>query len=251
MWVAIALTVGSVLLVVSGFTWAASVSRLARAAAITSLAVRPLASLREGVLAALRAKVRAEASAEEPLVDPVTDHQVAMWEASVARDGAILWADRAGEHLELEDESGRAILELAAAELDIEQQEIESSLDEPSPRMSRLLAAHERDVPERSAGARFTLVHRAIAIGDELTVIGVPVVRESERSARKSSYRGGNGPLPRLSASQGLTIVSERPLAELAAREAADVQSMKWMLRIAVAAGLGMLAIGLGLLLAA
>ena len=78
-------------------------------------------------------------------------------------------------------------------------------------------------VPATDRGARYMLFHRAIRVGDELTVVGTP------------SFEGRA--LPRFEANGAMLIVTDGPLEALKERERADMRAMSVMLRIAVVVG--------------
>jgi hypothetical protein len=239
MWIAIPLVVGSVLLVVVGFIWAARREVLDRAKHIGSLELHAIDALEPNQLNALRARIESET----PLTDPATGDSVVFWEASIARDAEVLWSDRNGDRALLDD-GNRAVLEINGAELAIESKEIETTYDEPSERMRKMLAEREREIPDIRKGSRWSLVHRAIRVGDEVTVVGVPHMDNSERSVRRGGYRNDSAPTPHFSAANDLLIITREPLATLSTRETADVRSMQWMLSVAAIAGAASLVLG-------
>jgi hypothetical protein len=246
MWIVIPLVIGSVVLVVAGFTWAARREALARARLVQHARLAPLDGVREGELAA----VSAAAVRAEPLVDPVTGQNVAWYEARLARtDGPekILRAARDGDLLTLEDPAGRVEVSLEGAELGVPWDEPEESEAEPSARMRSFLSAAELPIPERDASARYVLSHRAIALGEPITVLGKP--RSGERGSTRAGYRGGAAFVPRFDARSDPFIVTRSTLAELKDREGADVRAMSRMLRFAT--GLGVVLVAISLLLLA
>lgn len=242
--VALLVIVGSVLLVVSGFTWAARRDVLERAGRIDALSLSPLDEVGEPRLAA----VRGHALADEPLVDPVTDEPAAYYEARLVRtDGGeqVLKPLRGGETVVLEDRQARAEVRLPGAELDLPWEEREVAEREPSARMRRLLEDAGIAVPPPDRAARYAIVHRAIRPGDALTVVGTPSFEA--RAAGSRGYRGGAGALPRFEADGDLLIVTGQDLAAVQERERADVRAMSLMLRLAVVIGAGLVAVGAAL----
>lgn len=238
MWIVIPLAVGSVLLVVAGFTWAARREVLERARAVRRLAPIPLDEVKAAELVAVRAK----AAASEPLTDPVIGEGVAFYEARVTKNGAELRSVREGDTIVLEDASGRAEVRLAGAELDLAWDDTVES-EELTPSMRALL----KTIPEPEKGAGYALAHRAIRIGQELTVVGVP--RFDEKASTRSGYRGGAGALPRFDPANGVLIVATAELAEIQRREQGDTKAMSAMLRFATA--IGVVLVGIGALLLA
>jgi len=222
MWITLLLAVGSVLLVVSGFTWAARREALERARDVEALQPVGIATLSEARMVALHGRV----VSDEPLTDPVTGERVVFFEARLVRvDGAEkeLRVLRGGDALRLDQQGARVEVRLHAAELAIEWEELESSDRDPSPRMRALLEAGMLPVPATDRSARYVLFHRAIRVGDELTVVGTP------------SFEGRA--LPRFEANGAMLIVTDGPLDALKERERADMRAMSVMLRIAVVVG--------------
>lgn len=247
MWITFLLVVGSVLLVVAGFTWVARREAVDRARAITGLSLTPLADVKASSLQAVRAAV-----AREGLVhDPVIDEDVAFYEARLARvDGGerVLKALRGGDRAVIEDAGARAEVELEGAELDIGWEELDPTDGEPSPRMARLLRDAGVPVPEPDRAARYVLFHHAIRLSDRLTVVGTPRfdARGAQQASGQTAYRGGGGAHPTFSAN-GLLIVTDADLSALAAREERDVAAMRTMLRIATGVGAVLVAVGVTL----
>lgn len=228
MWITLFLAVGSVLLVVSGFTWAARREALERARDVEALEPTGIAALSEPRMVA----VRGRAASDEPLTDPVTGERVVYFEARLARvDGGEkdLRVLRGGDALRLEQQGERAEVRLHAAELAIDWEELEPSDRDPSPRMRELLEAGAVPIPATDRSARYVIFHRAIRVGDELTVVGTP---SFERRA-----------LPTFEANGAMLIVTDGELDALKARERADMRAMSVMLRIAVAVGVIALAV--------
>lgn len=222
MWITLLLAVGSVLLVVSGFTWAARREALERARDVEALQPIGIATLSEPRMVAVHGRV----ASDEPLTDPVTGERVVFFEARLVRvDGAEkeLRALRGGDALRLDQQGARVEVRLHAAELAIEWEELESSDRDPSPRMRALLEAGMLPVPATDRSARYMLFHRAIRVGDELTIVGTP------------SFEGRA--LPRFEANGAMLIVTDGPLDALKERERADMRAMSVMLRIAVVVG--------------
>src|SRR5690606_38106920 len=117
--VALLVIVGSFLLVVSGFTWAARRDVLDRARDIEGLRLAAIDEVKEPRITAIRGRV---VVAEEPLADPVTDAPAAYYEARLVRTDAgekVLKALRGGEIVELEVGGGRAEVRVPGAELDL------------------------------------------------------------------------------------------------------------------------------------
>ncbi len=222
MWITLLLVVGSVLLVVSGFTWAARREALERARDLEALEPIGIASLSEPRMVAVRGRV----VADEPLTDPVTGERVVFFEARLARvdgDEKALRVLRGGDVFRLDEQGERAEVRLHAAELAIEWEELESSDRDPSPRMRALLEAGGLPVPATDRSARYMLFHRAIRVGGELTVVGTP------------SFEAGA--LPTFEANGAMLIVTDGELDALKERERADMRAMSIMLRIAVVVG--------------
>jgi hypothetical protein len=235
MWVVIPLVVGSVLLVVSGFVWAARRETLDRAAAVENALLVPLGRIEPGRTIALSAKVAGDAG----LRDPVSGDTVAFYEARVSRvDGGerVLREVRGGDAIALESDGARAEVRLAGAELSLAWKEIEQADGEPTPAMRELLTAGEREAITREGNARYALFHRAIRRGDRLTVVGT-AEPEGDRSVFDST--------------RGLLIVTDEELDVLKGRERADVRAMSRMLRAAVALGALLVAVGAFVLLRA
>lgn len=222
MWITFLLVVGSSLLVISGFTWAARREVLDRARGIEALRPIGIARLDEPRMVAVHGRVDADA----PLTDPVTDEPVAFYEARIARvDGKedVLRALEGGEQLRLDEGGARAQVRLEGAEIAIEWQELEPSEGEPSPRMKALLKEEGLAVPAPDADSRYVIFHRAIPIGSELTVVGTPSFD------RGSPLFEGNG---------ALLIVTDAGLDALKTRERSEMRAMSLMLRIAVVVGI-------------
>lgn len=241
MWIAIVLVVGSVLLVVTAFTWVARREAVEKARAMSALRYTPLEEVKERRLTA----VRARAVAEEPLTDPVTREPVVFHEGRIARvDGGdkTLRSVRGGSIVALDDGTGRVEARIEGAELALPWQELEASDEEPSPRMRQLLEDAGLPVPARERGARYVIFHRAIQPGDTVTVVGRP--RFVERSPSQAGYRGGTQALARFEADEDGLVITDGELATLQERERADLRAMNRMLQIA--AMLGVMMVGLG-----
>lgn len=227
MWITLLLVVGSVLLVVSGFTWAARREALDRARDIERLSPIGIDTLSEPRMVAIRGRAGSDAA----LTDPVTEARVVFYEVRLARmDGGerVLRALRGGDSLRLEEDGARAEVRLEGAEIGVDWEELDASEREPSPRMKALLEAGGVAVPEPDRAARYVIFHRAIRVGDELTVVGTP------------SF-GGEAP-PVFEANGAMLIVTAGGLDALKQRERADMRAMSMMLRIAVA--IGVIALG-------
>lgn len=240
MTVALLLIVGSVLLVVSGFTWAARRETLERARDIDALRVVPLDEVKEPQIVSVRGRV----AADETLVDPVTDEPAAYYEARLSRvDGGekVLKALRGGETISIDDGQARAEVRVPGAELDLEWEELELSDRDPSPRMRRLLEENGVAVPDPDRAARYSIMHRAIRPGDVLTIVGTP---SFGRTTDKGGYRGGPGALPRFEANGAMLVITREELSAVQARERADVRAMSVMLRLAVAVGVILVGVG-------
>lgn len=241
MWITFFLVVGSVLLVVSGFTWVVRRESLDRARAIEALRPTGVESLSEPRMVAVRARA---AALDEPLTDPVTDEPVVFYEARLARtDGGerALRTLKAGEAFALEGQGARAEVQLAGAELALPWVEREASDGEPSERMKALLEAADLEVPAPDRRACYVIFHRAIRVGDELTVVGTP---SFEGSTTQAGYRGGARALPLFEANGAALTVTDGELETLQERERADMRAMRLMLRIAVA--VGVIGVGVG-----
>jgi hypothetical protein len=234
MWIALLLIVGSVLLVVSGFTWAARRDLLARARDIEALRVSALDMVHEPQMVAVRGRVHVE----QPLTDPITGEPVAFYEARLSRvDGGekVLRTLRTGDRVIIEDEHGRAEVVLAHAELALPWVEIETTEREPSPKVKALLDAAHIDVPTTDRAARYGVFHRAIRPGDVLTVVGTPAFP-------------GKRALPHFEANGAGLVVTDGDLDALKARERSDVRAMNAMLQVAVLIGFVLVAVGVGFL---
>lgn len=231
MWVVVALAVGSVGLVITGFAWVARRDERVEVERIGRLALLTLKDLAPGELGAARGTVAGPAEHE----DPVTGQDAVFFEARVRRRDRdeVLYEDEARGVLRLSDDSGRdARIELIGAEIDIPVKDHEESDKTPSPKMVDLLGEEGVSTPPKSATARYSLEHRAIEVGDELTVVGVPKLDDG-------TLRFG-GPEP-------LYLIPGE-LSELQARLRADLAAMDRMLLLgAVIAGASFLG---GLLLA-
>lgn len=232
MGIALLLIVGSVILVVSGFTWTARRDLLSRAREIEGLRVTALDSVNEPQMAAVRGRV----TSQQPLTDPITGGPVAFYEARLSRvDGGekVLRTLRAGDQLTIEDANGSADVVLLHAEIALPWTELEATDREPSPKVRALLEAGNIDVaPDRAA--RYAVFHRAIHPGDTLTVVGTPAFVP----------RG----VPRFEADGAGLVVTDGSLDALKERERADVRAMSAMLRVAVLIGVVLIAVGAGLL---
>jgi hypothetical protein len=239
MWIVIPIAVGSVLLVVAGFTWAARREVLERARRVRSLAPTPLDEVKGKQLVA----VRGTAAAEDPVQDPVLGESVAFFEARLTKNGAEVRTLREGNVIAIEDANARAEVRLESAELDLAWDDVEES-DGMSAKMRAVFSTNvpSPNAPEAEQGAKYTLSHRAIRIGDPLTVVGTP--RFDERGSTRDGYRGGAGTLPRFDAKLGVLIVSASDLAQIQHRELGDSRAMSTMLRLSVAIGAALVGIG-------
>lgn len=231
--ITLALAVGSVLLVVCGFAWAARREEVALVRRIERLEVRPLADAVPGELVAVRGRAGASGAFEDPVrAEP------ALWVDArlVARDrGEELWSLTRGETLRLDDGSGReAIVELVGAEISIAPRDVDEADRAPSERMRALLAGSERAVPDARPGARYAIEHRAIRPGDALGLVGVP---------------SREGDALRFTSADPLHLGPE-PLDALVARLRADLRAMDAMLKFGGALGILLLAGGIALVLA-
>jgi len=228
--VTLVVAVGSVLLVVCGFAWAARREEIADVARLGKLELRSIEELSPGELGAVRGTV-----VESPEVDadPLTDARVAWWEARVLRrdKGRELLSKRQGEALRLDDGTGAARVVLEGAEIAVDFAEIEASSRAPTDKTAALLDASGVDVPDEDVDARYVVEHRCVAVGDELTLIGVP--REAQDGLQFTS----KGPL----------YLTPGSLAELQARQREDLRAMDTMLKLG--AGLGVVLIAVGVVL--
>lgn len=233
MWITLLVVVGSVLLVVSGFTWAARRETAELARRIGALSIVPIAQVTPGRLAAVRGSVRVD----EPLTDPVTESKVAFYEVRVLRtDGGdrTLHEESRGRTIWIEDESGEIRVELAGAEIALPMIEVERTDAKPSPTMRALLEAGGVEPSAEDRAARFALAHRTLKAGDTLTAVGVVL---DEGGAR------------RLSSKAGLLYLTQDSLSALQDREREDLRAMSRMLLTAAAVGLGLMLVGGWLLL--
>lgn len=224
MWVTILVVVGSVLLVVSGFAWAARRETLEQARAIAALDVSSIAALRPDRLQAVRGQVRPVT----PVDDPVVGTPVAFFEARVFRtdgSGETLAQVRRGDTVRVTDAAGAVEVDLDGAELTLEMRELDHADREPSEKMRALLD----EAPEPHSRARYALSHRALEAGAEVTVIGVP--RPSGDGMR---FSPANGPL----------WVTTGGLEALQRRELGDVRAMNRMLAVGAGVGVALLAVG-------
>ena len=232
MWVTLAIVVGSVALTVCGFTWATRREEIAAVRRLEALTLLTLDDVAPNDLCAVRGSIVGPTT----IPDPITDLPVVHYEARLLRRdrGAVLWKRSDGDALELDDGSTtRARVELLGAEIVIPYREAELTDGEPSARMAQLLSSIEHPVPEGEQGARYSIEHRALSIGDELTLVGT-ATRDGERL--------------RFTAETPLHLTPET-LAELQARQRADLRAMDRMLTIGALLGIVAIAIGVALLL--
>jgi len=231
--VTLVVAVGSVLLVVCGFAWAARREEVAEVARLGRLELRSIEALTPGELGAVRGTV-----VESPDVDadPLTDERVVWWEARVLRRdrGRELLSKRHGEALRLDDGTGAVRVMLEGAEIAVALEEIEASERVPSERTAALLADAAIEVPDRDVDARYVVEHRRVAVGDELTLIGIP--RESQDGLRFTS----RGPL----------YLTPGSLEALQARQREDLRAMDTMLKLGAGLGVALIAVGIALVLA-
>lgn len=243
---AIVLVVGSVLLLVSAFAWVARRDTVERARALTSLRYTPLAEVKERKLTAVRAK----AVAEEPIVDPVTQQRVVFHEARlvrVDREERTLRNLREGSIVRLDDGGGAVDVHLQGADLVLPWEELEACEGEPSPLMRKLLEDAMLPVPATERGARYAIVHRAIRVGDAITVVGRPSFEQ--RTPSIDGYRGGTQAAARFVADEEGLVVTDGELEGLQERERGDLRAMTRMLQIAALLGLMMVGLGAALML--
>ncbi|HEY8431744.1 MAG TPA: hypothetical protein VIL20_25365 [Sandaracinaceae bacterium] len=239
--VAFLVIVGSLLLVVSGFTWVARRDVLDRARDIEGLTLLSLDQVKEPRLTA----VRGSAVAAEPLVDPVTDRPAAYYEARLVRTAPsekVLKVLRGGDVVTLEVGARQAEVRVTGAELDLPWEEREVSEHEPTPLLRRLLEESGVPVPAADRAARYAILHRAIRPGDVLTIVGTP--RFGARAAAGAGYRGGPAPTPRFEADGATLLVTTQDLSAVKERERADVRAMGLMLRLAALLGAILVAVG-------
>jgi len=223
--VTLTIAVGSVLLVICGFTWVARREEVAEVQRLLALTVRPIDDVTPGKLCAVRGRV----AGPQKVQDPVTDEPVVHFETRVVRAdrGGQLWAQSLGDTVRLDDGSeDSAIAELVGAELGVPTDELERTDREPSARMRTLLAAASVEVPEPHASARYALEHRAIRVGDELTLVGVAKRGEDGRVHFTSKH-----PL----------FLTPDPLEALQDRQRSDLSAMDRMLQIGLALGIACL----------
>ena len=226
--VTLTIAVGSVLLVVCGFTWVARREEVAEVARLLRLQLMTLDEIADGELCAVEAKVAGPAAVQ----DPVLEETVVYFEARVVRRdrGDVLYARTGGEAVRLEDGSKRsALVELVGAEIAVPTVELEEADQEPSPRMRALLEIEDPEgkrAHERSDAARYTLEHRAVRVGDTLTLVGV-ATRGDDGEARFTSRH----PL----------FLTPEPLEALQARQRDDLKAMDRMLQIGLALGVACL----------
>ncbi|MCA9609360.1 MAG: hypothetical protein KC619_27355 [Myxococcales bacterium] len=228
--VTLLVAVGSVLLVISGFTWAARREELESVQRIKQLRPTRLEDAAPGELTALRGRVGAGSDTVE---DPTSGEAVVWLEARVVRRdrGEELWAKTEGRTLRFEDgEDGErtATVELVGAEIGLEPTELEASDRVPSETMKALLSSIEADVPPEQPTARYALERRALRVGDTLTLVGVPQ-REGEALRFTSRH-----PL----------YLTPEPLEALQQRLCDDVLAMDRMLKIGLALGIALIAGG-------
>ncbi len=232
--VTLLVAVGSVLLVISGFTWAARREELETVARVACLRETSLADAAPGELIAARGEV---AATSETLEDPTTGEAVVWLEARLVRRdrGEELWTRTEGRALRLDDGSGRpATVELVGAEMGLAPEELEAADRAPSERMRALLASVEAEVPAEQPAARYAIERRAIRVGDAFTLVGVPV-REGD-SLRFTS----RDPL----------FLTPEPLDALQRRLEGDVRAMDRMLKAGLALGVALLLGGVALVVA-
>jgi len=238
MWVALPLIVGSLLLVVCGFIWVARRDTMELAKRIAGLDAVPLDEIALHNMNAVRARV-----GKVPAIDdPVTDEPTVFYELRVERvdQNETLLHQREAGVVTLADGHGRAELMLAGAEIaGVELKELETSERVPSPKMARLLERFEVGVPSEKNGARYALMHRAIRIGTDLTVVGIPRVREKD----------GQKGLPRFTPSAGPLYVTPDTLPSLQERETGDLKAMNVMLGVGAGLGVAAMVVGLALML--
>lgn len=231
--VTLVVAVGSVLLVVCGFLWAARREEIADVARLGKLALRSLDELSPGELGAVRGAV-----VESPEVDadPLTGERVVWWEARVLRRdrGVELLSKRDGEALRLDDGTGAARVVLEGAEIAVDFEEIEASERVPSEKTAALLDASGVEVPDRDVDARYVVEHRRVAVGDQLTLIGIP------RREQDGLHFTSEGPL----------YLTPGSLEDLQARQRGDLRAMDTMLKLGAGLGVVLIAVGIVLVLA-
>jgi len=231
--VTLALAVGSVLLVVCGFAWAARREETAIVLAVEGLRAQPLDEASPGVLFAARGRV----SGGETVRDPIDDADVVFFEARLLRRdrGQTLWSRTEGRTMQLDDGSARRVtIELVGAEIAIAPREVDTADRLPSERMKALLASVEAELPAEAPTARYAIEHRAVRVGDELTLVGVP--------------RGEPGAL-RLTSRDPLYLTPE-PLEALQRRLRADLGALDVMLKVGLALGIALVLGGIALVVA-
>jgi hypothetical protein len=159
-----------------------------------------------------------EVSAARTVLDPVLGEKVAFYSVELQRVGVPgpLLARSGGAELVIIDASGPSWIDLDAAELMIPVRTHRAD-GTPSALMQRVLNDAGVTVPEFERGARYELHHRAIRIGEVLTVIGVA-----------SAGR-------RFDASASRLCVSQAPLLATQERERVAIRGLNWMLGGAIA----------------
>lgn len=231
MWVAFGLSVGSVALVTCGFIWAARREEVAQVERIGRLTRLTFDEVAPGELCAVRGMVGGAT-----ILDPVTGERVVYYEARVLRSdrGEVLFERSEGESIELDDGSKTAAtVELLGADIAVSFVEVERSDREPSRKMAELLGSIDLAVPDKESGARYSIEHRALRVGDELTLVGVP-------------RRSGEG--LRFTAADPLFLTPES-LDELRARQRGDLRAMDAMLKLGAVFGVASIAVAIVLML--
>ncbi len=231
MWVTLVLAVGSVALTVCGFTWAARREEVAQVERIGRLTRLTLEQVAPGELCAVRGTVGGET-----ILDPVTDEKVVHYEARVLRSdrGEVLFKRTEGETLELDDGSETvATVELLGAEIGVSFSEAEQSDREPSGKMVQLLGTIDAEIPPSAQGARYSIEHRALKLGEELTLVGVPRL---------------DGEGYRFTSADPLFLTPES-LSELKARQREALRAMDTMLKLGAVVGVASIVVAVVLML--
>ena len=234
--IAIALITAGVFWVVAGFLWVGRRDARSHASRFQGLVETSPDALEEGMFSALVG----EASASEPLEDPVDGASVAYLELRLERLDAL------GRRASLLVSEETTLLKVAGVEVALESAQIDV-LEEPPELAEEMPSAlvralledtrHAFPAPDETRpqrGTKWELRRRRIRLGETLTVIGV-------------AGPGPDGGL-RFRSELGPLVVSPRTVSELVRDELSAPAAMDRMVAVAGAFGAASLAVALWLL---